>query len=499
MERLRYAIGLVILGLAGVGAWVLYAALQDVDPARLFHVHVLMRNARGLQSGADVRYRGVLVGSVRRVDLTEDGKKAIATLVLREGKERLVRTNSKFWIVTPRFTGLAGGASGLETLVRDAYVAFITPDPPGPVLTSGSSILGLEQPHVSDQDAVLEPVKRGDLVMTLVAGENHGLAVGSGVLFRGVRTGDVRRIELAPSGRWVEITLRIDRRYRSTVTDRSRFWIARPRITGALLRGNIALEDVGALLSPFVGYATPKEGGLPVPDGHRAVAESERPPTEEADFEPPSDEPSGAERDTVEPGSGPVLVAVHYEAVEEDLTSPDDHVQRVGSGIVFEDQEGNLLVVTARSLVDGAYFMDDVLGTEPEISSESIRIVAGDGTTLRALRTWADPEGQDLAVLTAEVDEIASRRALAHTPAGVMSFADQAPPSASWTLRFVDERGRPVARAETGLPPRLGRLRGAAVVVKDKVVGILGQTDADDESPRLVPLGRLPATLRPPR
>lgn len=499
MERLRYALGLIILGIAGAGAWILYAALEDVDPARLFHVHVLVRNARGLQAGADVRYRGVVVGSVRRVDLTDDAKKAVATIVLREGKEGLVRTNSKFWIVTPRFTGLAGGASGLETLVRDAYVAFVTPDPPGPVLTNGSSILGLEQPHVSDQDAVLEPVKRGDLVMTVVAAENHGLTVGSGVFHRGVRTGEVRRIELAPSGRWVNVELRIDRRYRPTVTDRSKFWIARPRITGALLRGDFALEDVGALLSPFVSYHTPAGGGLPVPDGYRTIAETERPPDDDAELERAMIETSPKKAVETKAASGPVLVAVHYEAVEEDLTSPDDHVHRVGTGLVFEDREGNLLVVTARTLVDAAYFMDDVLGSKPEISFESIRIVAADGTTLRALRTWADPHGSDLAVLTAEVDGSLPHRALGFTPAEAMSFVGEVPAGAGGELWFVDERGKAATQTATALPARLEGMRGAALVLKEKVVGVLGQAGADDEAPRVVPLGRLPETLRPGR
>ena len=32
--------------------------------------------------------------------------------------------NSSFWMVSPRFSGLAAGASGLDTLVRDAQTNF---------------------------------------------------------------------------------------------------------------------------------------------------------------------------------------------------------------------------------------------------------------------------------------------------------------------------------------------------------------------------------------
>ena len=113
--------------------------------------------------------------------------------------------------------------------------------------------------------------------MTLVVPENHGLSAGAEVKLRGMPVGDVRRVELAVDGSHVAVDLRISEEFRGTVTDTSRFWIARPRLSGALLSGQFAVEDLSALLSPFVGYHTEGERGTPVPDGYRVAVSDERP------------------------------------------------------------------------------------------------------------------------------------------------------------------------------------------------------------------------------
>jgi paraquat-inducible protein B len=112
----------------------------------------------------------------------------------------LVRYGTRFWIVSPRFLGLTQGATGLDTLIRDAYISFTTPDGENPQLPSGSQVIGNERPP-SNADVGLEPFERGDLAMTLLVPENHDLAPGARVLFRGVPTGELRGARLAPMAR----------------------------------------------------------------------------------------------------------------------------------------------------------------------------------------------------------------------------------------------------------------------------------------------------------
>src|SRR5262249_10349869 len=122
----------------------------------------------------------------------------------------------------------------------------------------------------------LTPPRHGDLLMTLLVPENHGLVPGSEVKFRGIKTGEVRGVELADDGSHVRVKLRIDQQHRRTVTTKTSFWVARPRLSGGLVRG-MSVEDMSALLVPFVSYFTDSGAGVPAPDDYTVSAEVLRP------------------------------------------------------------------------------------------------------------------------------------------------------------------------------------------------------------------------------
>ncbi len=281
MHRLRYLIGFVTLVAAAVFAFWIVRVLRHADERPGLQLTVEFREARGLRPGANVRYRGVNVGTVRSIAVSSDGSKAVAQLLIGDEARPHACVNSDFWIVTPRFSGLTDGASGLDTLVRDSYVAFQTPSQHGSVLTAGSLLVGRERPPAGDESEGLDEVEHGDLLMTLLVPENHGLRPGSAVIFRGMQTGDVRSVRLAPAGTHIEVGLRIAREYRQTVTDKTSFWVARPHLSGALFSG-FTVSDVTSLLTPYVSYYGEPGKGVLVQDGYRAAAEASRPGVEPA-------------------------------------------------------------------------------------------------------------------------------------------------------------------------------------------------------------------------
>lgn len=487
MSRVRYLIGLATLAGAGAAGYWLYDMVRSRERTDLFALHVEFRDARGLKAGADVKHRGVPVGSVRRVELRDDGQRAVIDLVMQPEAAPLVRYGTRFWIVTPRFLGLTQGATGLDTLIRDAYISFASPEGESPPLPSGSQVIGAERP-AANADVSLEPFERGDLAMTLLVPENHDLAPGARVVFRGVPTGELRSAKLAPDGSHVQLELRIRREYRHTVTDRSQFWVARPRLSGALISG-FALEDAAALLSPFIGYHTEAGAGVPVVDGHRAAALNERPdmrigPVPSSALAKVRPDAAAAPKD-----EGIRVVRVYYEAVERDFWSPDDEIKRDGCGLLLEDSAGRSVVLTTRSVCDGTYFVADGLGTKPDIDKERIRVGLTEGSVVQASRTWTAPDGLDLAVLVLQ-DSTQSG-----SDGRRLDFS-AGTPGTNRTVQALDEQVKPmppVPLADADLAVH----RGAVVIDGDRVVGLLGQTAIDDLRPSVVALAQVPQALRP--
>ena len=485
MDRLRQLIGILTLVAAvALGVW-FFRLLADDDKSGLFVVRLEFRDVRGLKSGADVRYRGVRVGTVSDVTIGLDGEKGVITVLLQADGARLARQSSRFWIVVPRFGGLTSGATGLDTLVRDAYVAFLTTDVNSPELPAGSLLAGLERPPLDRGANDLDPVQRGDLLMTMLVPENSGIEPGAEVQFRGMRVGEVRQVEMAAGGTHIEMLIRIRERYRATVTDKSEFWIARPRVSGALLRG-ISVEDVGALLTPFVGYHTLSGKGVPVPDGYRVVATQERPDTTTNEI------PAGA-REQVQPNAGAGkakglrIVEIAYECTDEDWLSPDDESQRRGSGLLFVDPQGRVVVLTARSLCDGTRFMSDLFG-DPDIKNEAIRVVVPGIGVYRAGRTWVDPSGGDLALLVLE--DVPPD--LPTTSVGEFDFDSGADVADEFSIATNEH-----ANALGTALPGLSAARGAVLIHAGKAVGILGCAQGKDETPARIQLSALPVELRP--
>lgn len=493
MHRTRYLVGLLTLVFAIAGAGVLWGLLDSRDDRPGLQLRIEFRDARGLRAGADVRYRGVTVGAVRSVGISDDGSKAVIDLLLDPAGAAQARVNSSFWIVSPRFSGLTSGATGLDTLVRDAYVAFLTPDAGGSQLLAGSLLGGSERPPALLDPDSLEPVAHGDLLMSVLVPENHGLAPGSPVVFRGTTTGDVRSVELAADGSHVEVRLRILHRHRRTVTDQSHFWIARPYVSGALFTG-FTVSDVNALLSPFVNYYGDPGQGVPVEDGYRVAAGGSRPELQVAEV--PAGALLPAPRVAVDPGDPLVLVHVVYAAVEEDTLSASDPVRHEGTGVLFLDQSGRAAVVTARSVADGSYTESDTFGGAPEIVGEQIKVVVPGGPVLRAHRVWVAPDGRDLALLVLE----GAPPDLQMTPPALLQF-EAAVPADGAVVRATraDGTSLPAAPVQgTGGWPELQQHRGGAIVLAERVVALLGQQAAHTDVAALVALDAVPADLRPP-
>ncbi len=193
-----------------VGAVLVVRALLQSGP----EIGIELRSAEGLEPGrTEVRFKEVVVGRVKTVNLSADRQKVLVRVTLVKSAEGLAVDDTRFWVVRPRI-GTAG-VSGLSTLLSGAYIG----------VDAGSSsqprreFTGLDTPPL---------LLRGEPGRSFVlrAQDLGSLEVGSPVYHRRVRVGRVVGYSLEDAGRALLVKVFIEAPHEALVSNRSRFWNA---------------------------------------------------------------------------------------------------------------------------------------------------------------------------------------------------------------------------------------------------------------------------------
>lgn len=249
-RRFSFVWLLPMLALMGVGYFVYLQAARERGPT----VSIRFSSADGLEPGAAIRHRGVTVGVVRTVSLSDDLDAVVATAEISPSAVRLTTEGTQFWIVRPEVS--LSRVAGLETILGPRYIAVRPNTDPSAALAD--SFIGLGSapalPASAESDA---------LVITLVAPRTGPLAPGSPVLFRDIPVGVVRTIGLGDDASHAEIVAAIDPRYSSLVRTNSRFWFASGvGVDWGLFSGlSVRTDSIDALLNGAVAFATPDKPG----------------------------------------------------------------------------------------------------------------------------------------------------------------------------------------------------------------------------------------------
>lgn len=219
-------------------------------------VTVRMVHGYGLKPGDMVRARGIVVGQVDSVKLTEDLGGAVVVLRLDPSARGLARSGTRFWVVRPALT--LAGVSGLDTVAGPRYLAAL----PG----------GGEPSHRFDAietPPVVETPEAGSLELQLTAERRGSLKPGTPLYFRQVPIGTVLDVGLSPDSSSVLVRAYIEPKYTTLIRDNSRFWNTSGLGFEAGLRGfRVDLESLQSLIEGGVSVATPDQPGEPVNPGH---------------------------------------------------------------------------------------------------------------------------------------------------------------------------------------------------------------------------------------
>ena len=234
-----------ILALVVVGYLVWSQAMRERGPM----ITIVFGDAGGLEPGSEIIHRGVTVGVVREMALTDDLQSVSVTAELRPDAAGLAVDGTAFWVVRPEVS--LERIAGLETLVGPQYIALQPGDPSG---NRVGSFMALEAPPR------IAPADEDALRLTLRSDRLGNLSAGSPVLYREIKVGEVRHAVLSDDATGVLVTIDIEPRYAPLVHTETKFWRAGGvGVDFGLFRGlSVEADSLDALLQASISFATPE-------------------------------------------------------------------------------------------------------------------------------------------------------------------------------------------------------------------------------------------------
>ncbi|MBB3104149.1 PqiB family protein [Azomonas macrocytogenes] len=226
-----------------IGAWLAWQAYNQ----RGIEVDVVFESGEGIEVGKTaVVYKGMSVGTVQNLRLTEDGSRQVVVVTLEMKKEFQdhLRERTRFWLVRPSIT--LAGISGLETLVSGNYI--------GVSIGEGEKARRFyalaEEPPMPDS--------RFGLHLTLEADTLGSISRGSPVFYRQIEVGQVKNYQLAADQSTVEIKVFIKPEYTSLVRKNTRFWNASGVNVEANLTGvKLHTESLASIVAGGIAFSSP--------------------------------------------------------------------------------------------------------------------------------------------------------------------------------------------------------------------------------------------------
>jgi paraquat-inducible protein B len=193
-----------------VGLNLAYQATVNKGPV----ITIAFKSGDGLEAGKTViQYKGVNIGLVKKVTLSEDNQVVIATAQLNKEAADFAREGTRFWIVRPRIT--ASGVSGLSTLLSGPFISAEL----GKASSTRTDFVALE----------VAPILTAGIPgreFTLKAPTLGSHDVGTQVYFRRLVVGEVIAYDLDKQGKDISIKVFIHAPYDQYVTPNTRFWNA---------------------------------------------------------------------------------------------------------------------------------------------------------------------------------------------------------------------------------------------------------------------------------
>jgi paraquat-inducible protein B len=160
-----------------------------------------------------LRYRGVDIGTVSNVSISDDRKAVIVSVLLTKGTNEFAVKGSQFWIVTPKVS--LQGLTGLDTIFAGPYIEVL----PGPV--DGEPQTEFKGRLEANTAADIAESTSSYLLETANA---ESVSTGDAVTFRGINVGSIGKLNLSKTSQAVEIQINIQNKYTRLIRTNTVFW-----------------------------------------------------------------------------------------------------------------------------------------------------------------------------------------------------------------------------------------------------------------------------------
>ncbi|MCW2290869.1 paraquat-inducible protein B [Pseudomonas sp. BIGb0408] len=219
------------------------AAMQHGDA-----LSIRVARGDGLSPGTEIRFKGLQIGKIERVELTDDLQAVMLHGRITTAAKQVLRPGSRFWVVKPQLS--LAGAANLDTLIGGQYIDVL---PSAQSNGRQSEFVALEQPP---EQVAEEPGLR----LVLSAARRGSLKAGAPVTYREIQVGKVTGYELGATADRVLIEVLIEPRYAGLVKTGSRFWNSSGfGIDVGLFKGmTVRTESLETLVAGGVAFATPE-------------------------------------------------------------------------------------------------------------------------------------------------------------------------------------------------------------------------------------------------
>ena len=240
-RRLPSVAWLVPLIAALVAGYLAWDRLRERGP----EIVISFSDGAGLRVGlSPIKYRGVVIGEVTGIALSEDHEAVLVHARLQRSAAGIAREGARFWIVRPQ-VGF-GNITGLNTVLTGPEIHAL----PGE---------GQRQTNFAGLDGAPVALDTAGLTLILRAERPRSIRPNTPVHYRGVEVGVVQKVDLGPNSTSADVQVLIFKRYAGLVRQGSAFWnTSGVNVKGGLLKGiDVEIESLRAIATGGIEFATP--------------------------------------------------------------------------------------------------------------------------------------------------------------------------------------------------------------------------------------------------